>query len=80
MPALDSKEYFELAMRNAKKAFDGIKAADAELWVSDCLLAAIQFRQACGKDVLHAVEVLARAYREDGFDRKLEPEDEGGAT
>jgi glycerol-3-phosphate dehydrogenase subunit C len=74
------KEYFDLAMENGKKAFDGMRAAEAGLWVSDCPLAAIQFQQACGKESLHPVEVLARAYRENGFAKRLGPQPEGKTT
>ncbi len=68
------KEWFELSLKNGQKAFDGMKEAGAEIWTSDCPLAAIQFEQACGRAVLHPVEVLARAYREDGFPEKVTPE------
>jgi Fe-S oxidoreductase len=61
------KEFFDLAMKNGQKAFDGMKETGAEVWSTDCPLAAVQFEQACGKQALHPVEILARAYREDGF-------------
>jgi len=48
-----------------------MREAEAEVWTSDCPLAAVQFEQACGKTVLHPVEVLERAYREDGFPAKI---------
>ncbi len=67
------KEYFPLALRQGEKAFAGMREAQAEVWVSDCPLAAIQFRQACGVEVLHPVEVLARAYRSDGFSTPVQP-------
>ena len=67
------KEYFELSLKNGEKAFEGMKRAEAEVWSTDCPLAAIQFEQACGKQPLHPVEVLDRAYREDGFPTKIEP-------
>jgi Fe-S oxidoreductase len=70
------KEYFELSMKNGEKAFEGMKRAEAELWSTDCPLAAIQFEQACGKKPLHPVEVLDRAYREDGFSTRVEREPE----
>jgi Fe-S oxidoreductase len=70
------KEYFELSMKYGQKAFDGMRQADAEVWSTDCPLAAIQFEQACGKQALHPVEVLDRAYRADGFPRAVET-DEG---
>jgi len=71
------KEYFELAMKNGQKAFEGMKQAEAEVWSTDCPLAAIQFEQACGKQALHPVEVLDRAYRPDGFPLSVESP-EGG--
>jgi Fe-S oxidoreductase len=71
------KEYFDLAMKNGRKAFEGMKQADAEVWSTDCPLAAIQFEQACGKQALHPVEILDRAYRADGFPRSI-ASDEGG--
>lgn len=65
------REFFDLALKNGQKAFDGMKEAQAELWTTDCPLAAVQFQQACGRQALHPVEVLARAYREDGFAQKV---------
>jgi Fe-S oxidoreductase len=65
------KENFELAIRNGARAFQGMRAAEAEVWATDCPLAAIQFEQACGHTALHPVEVLDRAYREDGFPNRL---------
>jgi Fe-S oxidoreductase len=68
------KEYFDLAMKNGQKAFDGMREAEAEVWSTDCPLAAVQFEQACGKKALHPVQVLARAYRPDGFPTRIEEE------
>jgi Fe-S oxidoreductase len=68
-------EYFELALKNGAKSFDGMREAEAEVWASDCPLAAVQFQQACGHEVLHPLEVLDRAYREDGFPHRV-PVDE----
>ncbi len=67
------KEYFEAAMANGEKAFAGMRDADAEIWTTDCPLAGLQFEQACGHLPLHPVEVLDRAYREDGFPQRVEP-------
>jgi glycerol-3-phosphate dehydrogenase subunit C len=61
-------EGFEPSARLGKKAFDGMAAAAAETWASDCPLAAIQFQQHAGKKPLHPVTVLARAYRGEGFE------------
>ena len=70
------KEYFQLAMKNGEKAFDGMRKVDAEVWSTDCLLASLQFEQACGRTALHPVEVLDRAYDVDGFRVSLDPESE----
>jgi len=67
------KEYFELALGNGRKAFEGMQEADADVWSTDCPLAALQFEQGCGKKALHPVEILARAYRDDGFPERVEP-------
>jgi glycerol-3-phosphate dehydrogenase subunit C len=68
------KEFFPLSMLAGKRAFDEMAAAGAETLVSDCPLAAIQFEQALGVRPIHPMEVLARAYRPDGFPKKLEEE------
>ena len=62
-------EWFELSLKSGKKAFDGMQAAagDGGLMTTDCPLAAIQFQQATGVKPLHPLQVLARAYRADGF-------------
>jgi Fe-S oxidoreductase len=65
-------EGFEPSQRIGKKAFDGMRAAEAGTWATDCPLAAVQFQQHAGKKPLHPMSLLARAYREDGFS------DEGG--
>jgi Fe-S oxidoreductase len=56
-------EGFEPSARLGKKAFDGMKAADARTWATDCPLAALQFQQHAGKRPLHPLSILARAYR-----------------
>lgn len=66
---------FETSQRVGKRAFDGMKSAEAEVWSTDCPLAALQFAQHAGKRPLHPMRVLARAYREDGFPTRL-PEKE----
>jgi Fe-S oxidoreductase len=60
-------EGFEPSQRVGAKAFAGMKAAEADVWVTDCPLAALQFQQHAGKKPLHPMTFLARAYREDGF-------------
>ena len=61
------KEFFPLAMLTGKKAFDELASAEADLLASDCPLASIQIDQALGRRPIHPIEVLARAYRPDGF-------------
>ncbi len=57
-------ESFDASKRVGKKSFDGMQQdADAETWVTDCPLAAIQFEQHAGKKPLHPMSLLARAYR-----------------
>lgn len=67
------KEFFPLSMLAGKKAFDGMKEADAETMASDCPLAAIQFDQAIGTRPMHPIQVLARAYKKDGFPTPVPP-------
>ncbi len=64
-------EHFEDSLKNGARAFDAMTGAGAELWTTECPLAALQFRQACGREPLHPVEVLDRAYRVDGFPTAL---------
>jgi len=65
-------EGFDPAKRIGKKAFDGLQSAEADLWSTDCPLAAIQFQQHAGRKPLHPMSVLARAYRADGFPNKID--------
>ncbi len=67
-------EGFEPSARIGKKAFDEMKDNEgAEVWVTECPLAAMQFQQHAGKKPMHPMTVLARAYREDGFPTKVQP-------
>jgi glycerol-3-phosphate dehydrogenase subunit C len=60
-------EGFEASQRVGKKAFEGMQEAGAEVWATDCPLAALQFQQHAGVKPMHPMSILARAYREDGF-------------
>ncbi len=60
-------EGFDPSRRIGQKAFTGMKAASAEVWATDCPLAALQFQQHAGKKPMHPMSILARAYRHDGF-------------
>jgi len=66
-----SVEGFEPSARIGKRAFDEMKAQAAEIWATDCPLAAIQFQQHAGVKPMHPMTILARAYREDGFPKPL---------
>jgi Fe-S oxidoreductase len=60
-------EGFGPSKRIGRKAFEGMKKSEAQVWATDCPLAALQFAQHAGRRPLHPLSVLARAYREDGF-------------
>ncbi|HVA36533.1 MAG TPA: anaerobic glycerol-3-phosphate dehydrogenase subunit C [Candidatus Dormibacteraeota bacterium] len=65
------KEYFELSMKWGEKAFNGLRDAEADIMATDCPLSAIQIEQATGVRPLHPIEILARAYADDGFAAKV---------
>jgi glycerol-3-phosphate dehydrogenase subunit C len=69
-------EGFEASQRVGKKAFEGMQEAGAQVWATDCPLAALQFQQHAGVKPLHPMSILARAYREDGFPTKVETKKE----
>jgi glycerol-3-phosphate dehydrogenase subunit C len=75
------REYFPLSMQWGKKAFDGMRDAGAAVMATDCPLSAIQIEQATGVRPIHPIEVLSRAYREDGFPTRVgeaaSPDDAG---
>ncbi|MES1254251.1 MAG: heterodisulfide reductase-related iron-sulfur binding cluster, partial [Acidobacteriota bacterium] len=73
-------ENFEASLKNGQKAFDGMREAGSELWTTECPLAALQFKQACGREVLHPVQVLDRAYQENGFATAVAPKPDEGKT
>jgi Fe-S oxidoreductase len=56
-------EGFEPSQRVGAKSFDAMQKADAETWVTDCPLAAIQFEQHAGQKPIHPMSLLAKAYR-----------------
>lgn len=62
---------FEESIKIGKKSFEGMQAAKAEVWATDCPLAATQFAQHAGRRPMHPMTVLARAYEEDGFPTKI---------
>ena len=70
------KEFFPLSLLAGKKAFDQMQAVEAKVMATDCPLAAIQFQQAIGQRPIHPIQVLARAYRADGFPKTINPPEE----
>ena len=54
-------EGFEPSQRIGKKAFDAMGEATAEVWSTDCPLAALQFEQHAGVKPMHPMTILARA-------------------
>jgi Fe-S oxidoreductase len=66
-------EGFEASRRLGQRAFDGMKNAGAQVWATECPLAALQFQQHAGTKPQHPLSILARAYREDGFATKVSP-------
>ncbi len=68
-------EGFEPSQRYGKNSFEGMQAAESEVWATDCPLAAIQFAQHAGKKPMHPMSILARAYRTDGFAQRVPPRD-----
>lgn len=67
-------EGFEPSQRAGARSFDEMKGHRAEVWATDCPLAALQFAQHAGVRPLHPMTILARAYREDGFSQKIHPQ------
>jgi Fe-S oxidoreductase len=66
-------ESFEASKRAGGRAFAGMGQAGADVWVTECPLAALQFQQHAGVKPMHPMSVLARAYRADGFPAPLPP-------
>jgi len=66
-------EGFDPSRRIGERAFQAMREAEASVWTTDCPLAALQFAQHAGVRPLHPMSVLARAYRQDGFPRRIAP-------
>jgi glycerol-3-phosphate dehydrogenase subunit C len=64
-------EGYEASKRVGDRAFQALQQAHAEVWATECPLAAIQIGQHAGNKPLHPLSVLARAYRADGFPNRL---------
>jgi glycerol-3-phosphate dehydrogenase subunit C len=55
-------EFFEMSMTIAGKAVRDLEAAQPDIVVSDCPLAALQLTQAGGRSVSHPIQVIREAY------------------
>jgi glycerol-3-phosphate dehydrogenase subunit C len=69
-------EGFEPSKRVGARAFDGMNENNDEIWATDCPLAALQFQQHAGVKPMHPMSILARAYREGGFETPVEQKKE----
>jgi Fe-S oxidoreductase len=68
-------EGFEASVRIGRRAFDEMASGgngSAEVWATDCPLAALQFAQHADRRPLHPMTILARAYEPDGFPTPVE--------
>ena len=65
-------EGFEVSVRIGRKAFDSMADAEAEVWATDCPLAALQFSQHAQRRPMHPMSILARAYQPEGFPTPVE--------
>ena len=71
-------EGFEASVRIGRKAFVEMASptaggAPAEVWATDCPLAALQFGQHAERRPMHPMTILARAYEPDGFPTPVTP-------
>ena len=69
-------EGFDASRRLGERAFQGMQQAEAEVWATECPLAALQFKQHAGRKPMHPMTILRRAYEPDGFPTPI-PREEG---
>lgn len=55
-------EFFEESMKTAKPLFRAIEEGNPDLIATDCPLAGMQILQGTGKEPLHPIEILKKAY------------------
>jgi Fe-S oxidoreductase len=60
------QQYFDLSMKVAEPLLREIRETENDLTVTDCPLSALQIKQGTGKQPLHPVQVLERAYGLEG--------------
>lgn len=56
------KEYFDLAQKVARGLHRGVNESNADIVATDCSLAGLQIQQGTGRETIHPIEVLAKAY------------------
>lgn len=56
------KEYYELSKKGAQPLLDGLAGSGAQTYASDCLIAKLQIEEGSGKQVVHPIELMWRAY------------------
>jgi Fe-S oxidoreductase len=56
------KEYYPISVQFAKKTVELLHAAEPDVIVSDCTLAALQIEQVGGKPVRHPIRLVREAY------------------
>jgi Fe-S oxidoreductase len=56
------KEYFEDSLRMAKPLFKTIQEGEADVVATDCPLAGMQILQGTGREPLHPIQILKKAY------------------
>ncbi|MEE2830049.1 MAG: heterodisulfide reductase-related iron-sulfur binding cluster, partial [Myxococcota bacterium] len=69
-------EGFEDSQVWGRKAFAQMAEGDAEVWATDCPLAALQFQQHAGVKPMHPMTILARAYDGAELPDRAEPEED----
>ncbi|MGE0886027.1 MAG: anaerobic glycerol-3-phosphate dehydrogenase subunit C [Blastocatellales bacterium] len=56
------KEYFDMAQKVARGLHRGVNESNADIVSTDCSLAGLQIQQGTGRQTIHPIEVLAKAY------------------
>lgn len=56
------QEFYEMGRRYAAKLVDGMRDAEPDVIATDCPLSGLRLMKELGRDAVHPVELLARAY------------------
>ena len=73
-------EGFEASVQIGKKSFDSMSESSAEIWATDCPLAAMQFAQHSDRRPMHPMSILAKAYEGSGFPHSVDKIEEDTAN